>query len=328
MPLPSIVQKSKPETSKPAASTPTTQQERAFERVLREKRGWRIERMGEDGNCLFRSISHQVYGTQAHHKLVRLKCVEYMRYESFYFQNFITGGPEEFNEYCEKMMRNGEWGGHVEIQAMSEIYQRRIEIFSYAAEPMKVVGNSFLGNAVIRLSYHQQSHYNSIACGIALEDIPQPGRIEDERIAWSRSRTSDAEIDMNLTDSQVVEQALEQSRKDFAKHSDQEFEAAVKNSLHSLHEIEQNQLDEALKNSMRQQEQEELNQALLASLPSGGDMLPVSGPDRSLFLQMKQQGFSDDDIVAAITQANSLSMEDSRKREYVQNILMSSRLGP
>jgi len=336
--VPEIVQKSKPQTSHPDATSPTSTQERAFEKVLRDRRGWKIERMGEDGNCLFRSISHQVYGTEEHHVLVRRKCVEYMRYESFYFQEFTTGGPEDFQQYCENMIRNGIWGGHIEIQAMSEIYQRPVEIYSYGAEPMKVVGNSFLGNAVIRLSYHQQSHYNSITDGAIIEHPPTPGEVENGRIAWSKSRTSDAEMEMNLADSQFVEQALEASRKEFAKHSDKEFEAVVKRSLDSLREIEQNQLDEALKNSMQQQERDELNQALLASkkqeeddlnqallasLPSS-DLVP-SGPDRSLFLLMKTDGFADDDILEAITRANTLNLQPSQKSEYVKSMLMSLR---
>ena len=27
-----------------------------------------------DGNCLFRAISHQIYGTSDHHQMVRQKC--------------------------------------------------------------------------------------------------------------------------------------------------------------------------------------------------------------------------------------------------------------
>ena len=34
--------------------------------------------MDGDGNCLFRSISHQVYGTDEHHYLLRQRCVEYI----------------------------------------------------------------------------------------------------------------------------------------------------------------------------------------------------------------------------------------------------------
>lgn len=31
-----------------------------------------------DGNCLFRSVSHQIYGDDSHHGLVRARCMEYM----------------------------------------------------------------------------------------------------------------------------------------------------------------------------------------------------------------------------------------------------------
>ena len=41
-----------------------------FENLMSEK-GWRIKKIGADGNCLFRAVSHQIYGTEDHHKYIR-----------------------------------------------------------------------------------------------------------------------------------------------------------------------------------------------------------------------------------------------------------------
>lgn len=48
-----------------------------YERALRNQ-GLRVVPVEGDGNCLFRSVSHQVYGDDSHHRLVRARCMEYM----------------------------------------------------------------------------------------------------------------------------------------------------------------------------------------------------------------------------------------------------------
>lgn len=55
-------------------------------------KGFRIVEIGRDGNCLFRAIAHQAYGDEDEHRLVRLKCMEYIFSEKEYFGNFIIGG--------------------------------------------------------------------------------------------------------------------------------------------------------------------------------------------------------------------------------------------
>ena len=48
--------------------------------------------MGGDGNCLFRSIAHQAYGDEDQHRMIRLKCMDYILHEKEYFKDFIIGG--------------------------------------------------------------------------------------------------------------------------------------------------------------------------------------------------------------------------------------------
>lgn len=48
-----------------------------YERAL-ESKGLRVVPVEGDGNCLFRSVSHQVYGDDRHHRLVRASCMDYM----------------------------------------------------------------------------------------------------------------------------------------------------------------------------------------------------------------------------------------------------------
>eukprot|EP00490_Sorites_sp_Unknown_P009444 CAMPEP_0114697932 /NCGR_PEP_ID=MMETSP0191-20121206/74321_1 /TAXON_ID=126664 /ORGANISM="Sorites sp." /LENGTH=245 /DNA_ID=CAMNT_0001997607 /DNA_START=492 /DNA_END=1226 /DNA_ORIENTATION=+ len=114
--------------------------EKKFRGLMLQK-GYKIVDMGDDGNCLFRSISHQIYGTQDFHSLLRKKCVEYLISEKDYFGNYVTGGFNEFDLYCNHMKRDAVWGDNLEIQVFSEIYGRSIEIYAYDNKPMKTFSN-------------------------------------------------------------------------------------------------------------------------------------------------------------------------------------------
>jgi OTU domain-containing protein 5 len=56
----------------------SVQNELKFRELLKKKLGAVIVDMENDGNCLFRSISHQVYGDPSFHHIVRAKCVDYL----------------------------------------------------------------------------------------------------------------------------------------------------------------------------------------------------------------------------------------------------------
>ncbi len=48
------------------------------------KRGFIIKRMGEDGACLFRAVSDQIYGDQEMHSMVRKHCMDYIVSQAYY----------------------------------------------------------------------------------------------------------------------------------------------------------------------------------------------------------------------------------------------------
>jgi len=135
--------------------------EDAFSRVLREK-DWVVFPVEGDGNCMFRSVSHQVYGTTEHHELIRKYCTDYLDIERNYFADYVVGGMEEFDDYLSHKRHLGAWGDDLEIQALAEIYDRPFLIFAYSNTPMKTFHENFGEGEPIRISYHGQSHYNSI----------------------------------------------------------------------------------------------------------------------------------------------------------------------
>lgn len=159
--------------------------------------GMRIVETGRDGNCLFRSIAHQAYGDEDMHKMIRQKCMDYILSEKDYFKDFIVGGSSEdsVESYVQRKRLNAIWGDDVEIQALSEIYNRPIEIYAYSDKPMRTFHEQALTEELIvpiRLSYHGQSHYNSIVeTSWNYEKTlikTKPGQIEDEAIQHSKFR--------------------------------------------------------------------------------------------------------------------------------------------
>ncbi|XP_054815577.1 OVARIAN TUMOR DOMAIN-containing deubiquitinating enzyme 6-like [Prosopis cineraria] len=136
------------------------ERERQFEIDIRRAKGYEVKRMVGDGNCLFRSVADQVYGDPELYDLTRQMCMDYMERERDHFSQFITEG---FMSYCKRKRRDKVYGNNVEIQAMCEMYNRPIHIYSYSTEPINIFQGSYNTDMPpIRLSYHQGNHYNSL----------------------------------------------------------------------------------------------------------------------------------------------------------------------
>ncbi|KAL3530365.1 hypothetical protein ACH5RR_009687 [Cinchona calisaya] len=136
------------------------ERERQFEMELRRAKGLEVKKMLEDGNCLFRAVADQVYGDSEAYHLVRQMCIDYMERERDHFSQFLTEG---FTSYCKRKRRDKVYGNNVEIQALSEMYNRPIHICSYTTEPINIFhGNYNTDTPPIRLSYHHGNHYNSL----------------------------------------------------------------------------------------------------------------------------------------------------------------------
>ncbi|XP_053154432.1 OTU domain-containing protein 5 isoform X2 [Hemicordylus capensis] len=138
----------------------TVEQEHRFEKALREKKGFIIKQMKEDGACLFRAVADQVYGDQDMHEVVRKHCMDYLMKNADYFSNYVT---EDFTTYINRKRKNNCHGNHIEMQAMAEMYNRPVEVYQYGTEPI----NTFHGihqneDEPIRVSYHRNIHYNSV----------------------------------------------------------------------------------------------------------------------------------------------------------------------
>ena len=181
--------------------------EQDFENELREVKGFVIKEMKSDGACMFRAVADQVYGDQEMHKVVRENCMDYMAKNDEFFSKFVT---EDFGEYIQRKRNDRTYGDHVEIQALSEIYNRPIEVYQYSLEPINTFicyySNRSDQNPPIRMSYHGNIHYNSITdpknpnigVGLGLAGYKTREEMEQELKKVSRTETEEAIIEDKL----------------------------------------------------------------------------------------------------------------------------------
>lgn len=198
------------------------ERERQFEAEIKRVKGFEVKRMLEDGNCLFRAVADQVYGDSEAYDLIRQMCIDYMERERDHFSQFITEG---FTSYCKRKRRDKVYGNNAEIQALCEMYNRPIHIFSYGTEPINIFhGNYTTDLPPIRLSYHHGNHYNSlvdprrlaIGAGLGFSSL-RGANVDKDKVKAALKAQQDQQIDNSLlaqgryfSDLEVTEKEIEQ----------------------------------------------------------------------------------------------------------------------
>ena len=130
--------------------------------------GMYIKQIPADGNCFFRSVfdqlSDQLDSTDdmgiRDHDSMRKEIVQYIKEKQEYFSCFVED-DEAFDDYIERMAKPEEWGGQIEIQAVSMYFAVNIRIYQDFQPPWNVI-NFAESDKFIHLSYHDASHYNSV----------------------------------------------------------------------------------------------------------------------------------------------------------------------
>ncbi|KAG8644771.1 OVARIAN TUMOR DOMAIN-containing deubiquitinating enzyme 6 isoform X2 [Manihot esculenta] len=208
------------------------ERERQFEIDIRRSKGLEVKKMLEDGNCLFRAVADQVYGDPEAYDLIRQMCIDYMERERDHFSQFITEG---FTFYCKRKRRDKVYGNNVEIQALSEMYNRPIHIYSYSTEPINIFHGSYSTDTPpIRLSYHHGNHYNSLvdprrlAIGAGLGFSCLRGtNVDKDQVKAAIKAQQDQQIDnallaegrfysdLELTEKEIERMVMEASRAEY-----------------------------------------------------------------------------------------------------------------
>eukprot|EP00929_Paragymnodinium_shiwhaense_P067228 TRINITY_DN33850_c0_g1_i1.p1 TRINITY_DN33850_c0_g1~~TRINITY_DN33850_c0_g1_i1.p1 ORF type:complete len:232 (+),score=48.72 TRINITY_DN33850_c0_g1_i1:70-765(+) len=86
-----------------------------------------VKTMQADGNCLFRALAYGMNRKEDQHKLVRAQIIEQLRATPERYMYFVH---EAYEEYVERMSRDGEYGDHVTLQAAADALRREILVFT------------------------------------------------------------------------------------------------------------------------------------------------------------------------------------------------------
>jgi len=181
-----------------------------------------------DGNCLFRAISHQIWGNQERHMEMRRACCDYMLKHQIGREMYLSNDNEGYVSYINKKKLDGEWGDDPEIRAMEEMLDVKIEVWNSHIErggidPSAIhLTGSFPPNEkikTIRISFHGCNHYNSIVLkgekphGIPfIENFGKDGYSNDQLIRkWRQNdqQNNTATKDKDNTDNGEEDDATE-----------------------------------------------------------------------------------------------------------------------
>ena len=79
-----------------------------------------------DGNCFFRSVSHELYHTETHHAQIRALAIQHLINCP---EHFIESNTDQsWMQYLQNMSGPGTWADHIMIQAVANSYNLRINV--------------------------------------------------------------------------------------------------------------------------------------------------------------------------------------------------------
>ncbi len=138
----------------------------------------RIIDISADGNCLYSAIADQMrrkYKSDQDYKTIRMVCADYLKSHRADFEAFFAFGAEgdgvSYDAHVDLVKNSSEWGGQLEISAISHALKQPIHIYSANEEIIKM-GEEYESDdpsdPPLRLSFHRNyyalgNHYNSVA---------------------------------------------------------------------------------------------------------------------------------------------------------------------
>lgn len=163
-----------------------------FREGLKAK-GMSVVDVERDGNCLYRSVAHQIYNDVNKHAEVRKACCDYMQQDQEFFSCFI---PEDFESYVKRQQKLNEWGDHPEVVALRELFNVNVEVYDKSNFPNPLyVTNDEGVNCVMRLTFHGQNHYNSLVKAdttLPLLPLAQSSKVNLKQLRQSQMKHIDA----------------------------------------------------------------------------------------------------------------------------------------
>lgn len=145
-----------------AADASTDSEDADLERVAKglKRYGLAVRDVRRDGNCFFRAVSDQMYGTEEHHAYLRDLCCDYMEKHEDDLAPFLDDTESDYAAYVDHMREDGVWAGNIEIHATSMATHRDVRIHQHKKPSYDLVNH--YRDAPLHLFYHYGEHYASV----------------------------------------------------------------------------------------------------------------------------------------------------------------------
>lgn len=139
--------------------------------------GFVIFDIPSDGNCLYSAIVHQlkeVCGKTFTVPEIRLKTSDFLKSNKDDFIPYLshpdTGEmltDQQFNEYCYQVANSVQWGGEIELRALSHIFKIPIKVIQAEGSDVSIGIEYTNCNKTLILVFHRHmyrlgEHYNSV----------------------------------------------------------------------------------------------------------------------------------------------------------------------
>lgn len=261
--------------------------------------GLRVVPIEGDGNCLFRAISHQLYGDESFHGSVRKEAVAHLRAHGDFYSEFCAG--EGLEARVRRMSRDGEWGDHLELQALAEVHSASVEVYCDREFPIVVYAGG--SDRTFRLYYKGLVHYDSL--------------IEVEGVASERRSELKDSIDAHRKKLEKLNALV--SRQNLKQSAGMSIKQIIERSLESLEKDFKGQTQAAITQSETTQIEEEiLNQVINETKGAVGMPSQVGGTDN--FAVLLSMGFSENAVIEAII---NIGESEPSLEKYINFIYMN-----
>lgn len=147
--------------------------------ILFDDKKLKIHDIEADGDCLYRAVEHQLglandSNERLTYKEIRERTCRYMLDNSEDFLPFLVNdqgdlmNKQDYDNYCTRIAKTKEWGGHLELTAISKFTKKPIHIYqANNRSPIVIEPQDKSDKEPILLSFHKHlyhlgEHYNSL----------------------------------------------------------------------------------------------------------------------------------------------------------------------
>jgi len=131
-----------------------------------------IQEIPADGHCLYRAVAFQCGGENVDYTSMRSKCADVLAANPTEYSPFAefdnTKNITNYEDYVHHVRTSAEWGGHLELRALSNALKRNIVVYSAEAVPLRMeCDDKEVVDDDILLSFHRHyyalgEHYNAV----------------------------------------------------------------------------------------------------------------------------------------------------------------------